>query len=224
MQVAIDGPSGAGKSTVSRACAKELGYIYIDTGALYRAVALFGKRNGVTVADGIVPLLPQIKLDVYPGEGGGEQRIVLNGDDVTQAIRDNDISLIASRVSAVPAVREFLLNTQRGLASRSDCIMDGRDIGSVVLPNADVKIYLTATAETRTRRRLLELTQKGDPLAEADGAFDTLLAQINKRDSDDMNREIAPLTQCDDAVLIETDDLDFAGTVAAVAELVRGRK
>lgn len=229
IKVAIDGPAGAGKSTVARACAKKLGYIYIDTGALYRAVALFclscGRVTSMSESD-VTAVLPDIHISVEAGKDGGEQQVFLNDENVTQAIRRPDISPASSKVSAYPAVREFLLQLQRDLADTArgpatggpvtGCIMDGRDIASTVLPNADVKIFLTASAHERARRRKLELEEKG--IADVD--FDTLLAEINKRDYDDSHRAVSPLTQVADAVLIDTGNLTFEQSISKVTETI----
>ncbi|MFA9379563.1 MAG: (d)CMP kinase [Acetanaerobacterium sp.] len=197
--VAIDGPSGAGKSTIARTVAKKLGYIYVDTGALYRAVGLYMLDAGADTIDArqVSTLLGQV--DVSLRFVAGEQRVFLNGRDVSQRIRENEVSMAASNVSAIPAVRAFLFDLQRNIAAGSNIIMDGRDIGTVVLPHADVKIFLTASPEERARRRCGELAEKGTPIA-----YETVLDEIITRDNNDANREIAPLKKADDAVVVDT--------------------
>ena len=204
VSIAIDGPSGAGKSSLAKALAKDLGYVYVDTGAMYRSIGLYAVRAGVDPhdAEAVAALLPQIKLDIRLLDG--TQHVYLNGEDVSEAIRAEQIGMAASAVSAHPAVRAFLLETQRGLAADQNVLMDGRDIGTVVLPNATVKIYLTASAEARAERRRKELEQKGQP---ADYA--TVLADIQQRDYQDTHRAIAPLKQADDAILVDTSDIDL---------------
>ena len=215
--IAIDGPSGAGKSTLARALAKALGYLYVDTGAIYRTVGLAAFRTGTDPEDGtaVTALLPGLDIGLGYGEDG-EQRMYLNGEDVSQAIRQHEISRYASCVSALPQVRAFLLDRQRQLASEHDVVMDGRDIGTVVLPRADVKIFLTAAPEARARRRLLELQQRGE---QAD--FDTILADIRLRDRQDQNRPIAPLRQAPDAVLLDTTHLDLEESLQAMLSLIK---
>lgn len=202
--VAIDGPVGAGKSSIAKECAKRLGFIYVDTGALYRCIGLFCDRNGVNIDDAsrVEAALSHITLDVKIKNG--TQHVYLNGYDVSEEIRLPEISMAASKVSAIPAVREYLLQFQRDLAASQNVIMDGRDIGTVVLPNAEVKIYLTADAEVRAKRRYDELIAKGNNVT-----FESVLADLNQRDHNDMTREIAPLKQADDAVLADTTKLDF---------------
>ena len=215
--IAIDGPSGAGKSTLARALAKALGYLYVDTGAIYRTVGLQACRTGVDPEDrdGVIALLPGLDISLGYGEDG-VQRMFLNGEDVSQAIRQHEISRYASCVSALPEVRAFLLDRQRQLAAEHDVVMDGRDIGTVVLPQADVKIFLTAAPEARARRRLLELQQRGE---QAD--FDTILADIRLRDQQDQNRPIAPLRQAPDAVLLDTTQLDLEESLQAMLSLIK---
>ncbi len=202
--VAIDGPVGAGKSSIAKECAKRLGFIYVDTGALYRCIGLFCDRNGVNIDDAsrVEAALSHITLDVKIKNG--TQYVYLNGYDVSEEIRLPEISMAASKVSAIPAVREYLLQFQRDMAASQNVIMDGRDIGTVVLPNAEVKIYLTADAEVRAKRRYDELIAKGNNVT-----FDSVLADLNQRDRNDMTREIAPLKKADDAVLADTTKLDF---------------
>ncbi len=201
ISVAIDGPAGAGKSTIAKAASAKLGFIYVDTGALYRAVGLFALRQGLTVLDEeTVPSLLD-GLTVTLGFVDGTQRVFLNGEDVSEAIRQNEVSMAASRVSAIPAVRAFLFELQQKIARENNIIMDGRDIGTVVLPHAQAKIFLTASAEERAKRRFLELKEKGQEVA-----YDALLAEIKQRDHNDSTRAIAPLKQAEDAVLIDTSE------------------
>ena len=204
INIAIDGPGGAGKSTIARAVAAELGFIYVDTGALYRAVGLNALRHGIDTRniDGIVKMLDE--TDVSLSFVDGEQRVMLNGEDVSTAIRLPEASMAASNVSAIPAVRQFLFDLQRKIAEENNCLMDGRDIGSVVLPNADLKLFMTASPETRAQRRFDELKAKGE-----DVKYSEILDELNKRDYQDSHREIAPLKQADDAILFDTSDLSF---------------
>lgn len=204
ISVAIDGPAGAGKSTLARRLAAEFGYIYVDTGAMFRAVGLYVLRAGKDPKDSaaVNALLPEITLRLASIEG--EQHIYLNGEDVSKAIRTEEAGMAASAVGANPAVRAFLLDQQRKMAETQNVLMDGRDIGTVVLPNATVKIFLTASAEARAERRRKELEEKGQP---AD--FATVLADIEQRDYQDTHRAIAPLKQADDAILVDTSDIGF---------------
>lgn len=213
--VAIDGPSGAGKSTIARAVAQQLGYLYIDTGALYRSIGLFVLRQGADAAAAgqVEALLPQIDLKLC--HENGEQQVYLNGENVSREIRRPPVSMAASQVAAHPAVRQFLLELQRKIARENNVIMDGRDIGTVVLPGAQVKIFLTASAEERARRRLLELRQKGEELT-----FEEVLKDIEKRDYNDSHRETAPLRQAPDAVLADTSALDLEGAVELVRDII----
>ena len=203
--MAIDGPSGAGKSTLARALAKELGFVYVDTGAIYRSVGYFARQRGVDPADeaAVEALLPEIRLEMLYGEDG-LQHMILNGQDVTREIRLPEISLYASRVSAIPAVRAFLLEMQRGMARTHSVIMDGRDIGTVVLPQADVKLFLTASAEDRARRRFLELEERGTP-----EPYEKLLEEMRERDRNDTSRAAAPLRAAEDAVVLDTTGNTF---------------
>ena len=204
INIAIDGPSGAGKSTSARAAAKELGFIYVDTGALYRAVGVAALKQGVATSD------PKAVADLLPGLTitlrfeAGEQKVYLNGEDVSKTIRLPEASMAASDVSAVPAVRAFLFDLQKTLARENNCIMDGRDIGTVVLPDAFLKVFMTASAEVRAQRRFNELKAKGE-----DPDFETLKAEIIERDWRDSHREIAPLKQADDAFLLDTSDMSI---------------
>ena len=204
ISVAIDGPAGAGKSTLARRLAADFGYIYVDTGAMFRTIGLYALRAGKEPKDNeaVDALLPNITLEFAFIEG--EQHIYLNGEDVSTAIRTEEVGMAASAVGANPAVRAFLLEMQRDMAKTQNILMDGRDIGTVVLPNATVKIFLTASAEARAERRRKELEEKGQP---AD--FATVLADIRQRDYQDTHRAIAPLKQADDAILVDTSDIGF---------------
>lgn len=198
--IAVDGPSGAGKSTLAKLLAKELGFLYVDTGAIYRTVGLKAYREGVDPEDGaaVTALLPGLNIELKYG-GDGLQHMYLDGEDVTDAIRQHEISRYTSCVSAIPAVRDFLLERQRELARTHDVIMDGRDIGTVVLPDADLKLFLTASAEDRAQRRYAELREKGIATD-----FETVLADMATRDKNDASRAAAPLRQAEDAVLVDT--------------------
>ena len=216
ISVAIDGPSGAGKSTMAKRLAAELGYTYVDTGAMYRAIGLYAVRHGVGPKDqpGVEALLPEIHLDITMEEG--TQHIFLNGEDVSAAIRAEEIGMAASSVAANPAVRAFLLETQRALARSRDVLMDGRDIGTVVLPDATVKIFLTADAEVRARRRWLEQRQKG-----VEEPYEQVLAAVRLRDYQDSHREVAPMRRAPDAWLCDSSALDFEETVAILLRYIR---
>lgn len=219
ISVAIDGPVGAGKSTVARESAKRLGFIYADTGALYRSVALFVNRKGFSEEQedyrkNVVSLLPEIT--VTPVLIDGEQRMYLCGEDVSDAIRAPEISMAASTVSSIPEVREFLLGLQRDIAKANNVLMDGRDIGTVVLPSAQLKIFITAAPEIRAKRRFQELVNKG-----VETTFDQVLGDLNRRDYQDSHRAVAPLKMAQDAVLLDTSELDFEQTVQRVVELAR---
>ena len=218
ISIAIDGPSGAGKSSLAKRLAAELGYVYVDTGAMYRSIGLYALRQGVDPhsAPAVTALLPQIGLDIRPGTGA--QQILLNGEDVTEAIRAEQVGMAASAVSAIPAVRAFLLDTQRGFAKSQNILMDGRDIGTVVLPDATVKIFLTASSEARAQRRLKELLDKG---AVAD--YETVLADIRQRDERDTHRAVAPLKQAEDAVVLDTSHIDFEASYALLKQTVLAR-
>lgn len=215
ISVAIDGPSGAGKSSLAKRLAADLGYVYVDTGAMYRSIGLYAVRQGVDLhdADAVAALLPGIQLDIRLVEG--VQHVYLNGEDVSEAIRAEEIGMAASAVSAHPQVRAFLLETQRGLAANQNVLMDGRDIGTVVLPQATVKIFLTASAEARARRRCKELQEKGQP-----AELETVLADIRQRDYQDTHREVAPLKQADDAILVDTSDIDFDQSFAVLKRTI----
>lgn len=216
ISVAIDGPSGAGKSSLAKRLAADLGFVYVDTGAMYRAIGLYAVRQGADLHDAaaVAALLPQIRLDIRLE--GGAQHVYLNGEDVSTAIRAEQIGMAASAVSAHGPVRDFLLETQRSLAAGQNVLMDGRDIGTVVLPNATVKIFLTASAEARARRRCKELQDKGQP---ADYA--TVLADIRQRDEQDTHRAIAPLRQAADAIRIDTSEIDFEQSVALLKRTIQ---
>ena len=214
--IAIDGPAGAGKSTIARALARKLGYIYVDTGALYRSIGLYCTEAGVPLEDkaAVTAALEQIRVELRYVDG--VQRVLLNGRDVSEEIRRPEISLAASSVSAMDTVRAFLFDLQRNMALEHDVVMDGRDIGTVVLPQADVKIFLTAAAEARARRRLLELQQRGQ---QAD--FDTILHDIILRDEQDEHRPIAPLRRAEDAVLLDTTQLNLEQSLQQLLHLVK---
>lgn len=213
--VAIDGPVGAGKSSVAREAAKRLGYVYCDTGALYRAVGLFCVRNFADLSDGaaVAAQLDKIKLDIRLEDGA--QHVYLNGEDVSEEIRLPEISMAASSVSAVPEVRAALLGIQRDIAENNSVIMDGRDIGTVVLPNADVKIFLTADAEIRAQRRYEELSAKGK-----DVLYDDVLREMKERDYKDVHRDISPLRRAEGAILADTSELDFNASVELVCGII----
>ena len=216
--IAIDGPAGAGKSTMARQLARELGFVYVDTGAIYRSVAYFMLLMGISPkdTDGVTRLIDDVNLQIVYADGA--QRMILNGQDITDELRTPEISKAASLVSAQKVVRSFLLDMQRDVARTHNVIMDGRDIGTVVLPRADVKIYLTASAEVRANRRLLELQQKGEKTSYA-----KVLQEIMQRDKQDMTRPIAPLKKAADAVELDTSALSIDQSVAAMEEII-GRK
>lgn len=217
--IAIDGPSGAGKSTLAKALAARLGFLYVDTGAIYRTVGLYVARQGGDCGDPqqVLPRLPELQLSLTYG-ADGLQHMLLAGEDVTQAIRENQVSRYASQVSAYPAVRAFLLEMQRNLARTHDVIMDGRDIGTVVLPDATVKIYLTASAEARAKRRWLELHEKGDPIT-----LEQVLEDVQQRDYNDTHRDVAPLRQAEDAVLVDTTECDLEESYQLLLKTIRER-
>lgn len=215
VSVAIDGPAGAGKSTLARRLAAQLGYIYVDTGAMYRAVGLYALRAGQDPKDNaaVEGLLPQISLRLDCPDG--EQHIYLNGEDVSRAIRTEKAGMAASAVGANPAVRAFLLETQRQMARTQNVLMDGRDIGTVVLPDAAVKIFLTASPEARAARRWKEYQEKGQQVS-----YEQVLEDVRQRDYQDTHREAAPLRQAEDAVLLDTSELDFEQSLAAMAAII----
>lgn len=217
--IAIDGPSGAGKSTIARRCASAFDFLYVDTGAIYRAVGLASLRAGVDrkSASEVSCILPGLAIDLLYNDSG-EQRMFLNGEDISDAIRLPEVSICASDVSALPVVRSYLLEMQRQIARTHHVIMDGRDIGTVVLPNADLKIFLTASAEARAQRRLKELREKG-----IDTDFQSVLQDILYRDEQDSTRETAPLRRAEDAVLVDTTELNFEESFSAVSQLILER-
>lgn len=214
--VAIDGPAGAGKSTIAKKASEELGFIYVDTGALYRAVALACIDGNISIDDtpAVEKLLPG--LDIRIIFFNGEQHILLNDNDVSERIREENVSMAASRVSAIPSVRGYLLDLQRDFAKRDNVIMDGRDIGTVVLPNAQVKIFLTASPEVRARRRVLQLEEKG---MEAD--FDKILFDIVQRDYNDTNRKTAPLKPAENAVTVDTTELTLDEVIEKIVSIIK---
>ena len=219
ISIAIDGPSGAGKSSVARSIAEKMGLIYVDTGAIYRTVGLAAYRRGILSHDRerVLEMLPELNIELKHGTDGA-QHMFLDGEDVSGEIRLPVISLYASDVSAFPEVRAYLMEMQRSLARTHDVIMDGRDIGTVVLPNAGLKIFLTASSRSRAERRLLELRQKGQ-----DVSFEEVLRDIEYRDKNDSSRAAAPLKAAEDAVLVDSTELDFAQTCQAVEKLIRER-
>lgn len=215
--IAVDGPSGAGKSTMAKRLAAKLGYLYVDTGAIYRTLGLFALKRGVDPADagGVEGLLPQVSIRMDYG-ADGLQHMYLGQEDVTEAIRTPAVSRAASQVSAHPAVRAYLLEMQRGMARNHNVIMDGRDIGTVVLPDADVKIFLTATAEDRARRRFEELQERG-----TDTDYDTVLREVIERDERDSGRAAAPLRRAEDALLVDTTGNSLEESFEALLQTIR---
>ena len=217
--IAVDGPAGAGKSSLSKKLAAAYGLVYLDTGAIYRTVGLACFQRGIDRKDeaAVSAVLPELDIQIrYDKEG--QQRMILNGEDVSEAIRMPEISICASDVSALPACRAFLLDMQRRFAREYNVILDGRDIGTVVLPDADLKIYLTASCEARAQRRFLELQGKG-----VEANYDEVLRDIILRDEQDMNRAIAPLRQAEDAVLVDTSELNLEESLEALCRLVDKR-
>ena len=214
--VAIDGPSGAGKSSVSKEAAKRMGFIHIDTGALYRSLAYSAIKNKININDEISlkNMLNMTKINIEFQDG--VQNVILNGENVNDKIRTEEVSKGASDISKIPMIRAFLLDLQRDLARENNVVMDGRDIGTVVLPNADVKIFITASPEQRAERRYKELLAKGEKVV-----YNDILEKLIYRDHQDTHREIAPLKPCDDAVIIDTSDLDFSQSVNAVLDVIR---
>lgn len=216
VNVAIDGPAGAGKSTVARGAAKELGYIYVDTGALYRTVALAAQRNGALGnEDAVQDLLGKITVELKFDENS-EQKVYLNGEDVSSLIRTPEISMAASKVSQIPAVRAFLLELQRSIARSKNVIMDGRDIGTVVLPDADVKIFLFASPECRAQRRYKELIEKGENVA-----YEDVLKDVNDRDYQDSHREIAPLKPTEESVMADTTGKALPESIDMIVSVIK---
>lgn len=216
ISIAIDGPAGAGKSTIAKEASKRLSYIYVDTGALYRAIAYYMIKNNINENKFIVLSLKDIKIDL--NFINGEQRVFLCGEDVSEKIRTPEISMNASKISAIPEVRNFLLDLQRNIAKNNNIIMDGRDIGTVVLPFADVKIFLTASIEKRARRRYIELVQKGI-LCD----YDEVLKDMKKRDSDDSNRKTAPLKPADDAIIIDTSECSLEESIELILNTIKNK-
>lgn len=214
-KIALDGPSGSGKSVMAKAVAKKLGIVYVDTGALYRAIGLYMYRQGVDKNDSetIKTKLSEIDVKLAMGEEG--QQVMLNGENVNGYIREPEISMYASKVSAIPEVRSFLLGLQRDTAKHNNVIMDGRDIGTVIFPDAEVKIFLFARDEVRAERRYKELCEKG-----VSTTFEEVLADMQKRDSDDRNREIAPAVAADDAVKLDSSELTLEETVSAILHII----
>lgn len=219
LSIAIDGPAGAGKSTLARSLAQEINFIYVDTGAIYRTLGLFASKNekNCSNASDVLPLLSQIQIRMAH-EADGVQHMYLQGEDVTQEIRQNRVSQYASQVSAIPEVRSFLLDMQRDLAQNHNVVMDGRDIGTVVLPDANLKIFLTASAEMRAKRRQKELSEKGTPVP-----YEQLLQEMVLRDEADRNRSIAPLRQAEDAVRLDTSELNLEESLVALQTIVKER-
>ena len=215
VSVAIDGPAGAGKSTLARRLAAELGYIYVDTGAMFRTIGLYALRAGKDPKDNeaVNALLPEISLKF--AFIGGEQHIYLNGEDVSTAIRTEEVGMAASAVGANPEVRAFLLGMQRDMAKTQDVLMDGRDIGTVVLPDATVKIFLTASPEARATRRWKEYQQKGGEVS-----YEEVLADVRQRDYQDTHRAAAPLRQADDAQLLDTSEMNFEQSLEAMKKMI----
>lgn len=216
--VAIDGPSGAGKSTLARAAAERLGILYVDTGAIYRTIGLYVRRHGINPKDtaAVLAALPDIRIGM-DHDADGMQRMLLNGEDVTADIRLPEISMYASAVSAIQGVRDFLMEMQRSLARERSVIMDGRDIGTVVLPDADVKIFLYADVEVRAKRRELELRQRGTPKP-----YEEVLREMEERDYNDTHRAAAPLRAADDAIMVDTSSMDFDASLALLLDVIRG--
>ncbi len=217
ISVAIDGPSGAGKSSLARRAAKTLGFVYVDTGAIYRTVAFYCSENGISPDDSaaVAAALPQMQIQIDYSEDG-TQRMLLGQRDVSEQIRTPEISMLTSAVAAVPEVRAYLLDMQRKLAQVRSVIMDGRDIGTVVLPNATVKIYLTAAPEARAQRRCKELRDKG-----MDVTFEEILKGVQERDYNDTHRDISPLKRADDAHLVDTTCLDFEESLDVLVKVIR---
>ena len=218
INIAIDGPSGAGKSTISKAVAEKLGYIYIDTGALYRAVGYYALTKGVNLSQSeqICALLPQLQVEIIYEDG--VQKVLVNGTDVSGKIRTPEVSMAASAVSAVPQVREFLFDLQKNLAKSHNAVMDGSDIGTVVLPQADVKIFLTADARERARRRYEELLEKGEKTT-----YENVLQDVQQRDFNDSNRSTAPLKQAEDAILVDTTGNSLEQSIQQMLNVIQTR-
>ena len=219
--IAIDGPGGAGKSTISKAIAKKMGIVYVDTGALYRTVGYYARECGVSVENAkkseyMTKLLPEISVDIKYYDA--TQHVLLNGVDLGDKIRQPEISMYASAVSTVPEVRAFLLEAQRNIAKNNNVIMDGRDIGTVILPNADVKIFLTASEECRAMRRYNELIERGQSVT-----YEQVLSEMNERDTQDSSRKIAPAKPADDAIILDTTGFEFEDSVNAILEIIKNK-
>lgn len=219
IRIAIDGPSGSGKSTLAKAVARELGIVYVDTGALYRAIGYHAFTRGVSPTDAtaVEALLPEIKLDIKYEDG--TQFVYLNGENLGERIRQPQISMYASAVSAIPAVRAFLLEMQKDIARKNSVVMDGRDIGTVIIPDADVKIFLSASNERRAQRRTEELHAKG-----IEARYEDVLADMIERDKNDSSRDIAPAVPADDAVLMDNSDMTVEESLAEVVRLVNEKR
>lgn len=217
INIAIDGPAGAGKSTIAKACAAKLGYVYVDTGAMYRSIALYMIEHGIDVSDEklVSSEVSSVSLDISYADG--EQRIFLNKKDVTDKIRTPEVSAAASAVSAYQKVRESLLSMQRNIAAKENVIMDGRDIGTTILPNADIKIFLTASADVRGMRRYKELTQKGIKIE-----LESVIEDVKKRDKADMTRAVSPLRMASDAILIDSSDMSIDQVEEKIVSYVNG--
>ena len=216
IQIAIDGPGGAGKSTVAKAVAAKLGIVYVDTGALYRTIGYYVRQKNIAPdsREGVAACLPEISINIVYQDGA--QHVYLNGEDLGDKIRTPEMSMYASAVSAIPEVRAFLLDTQRDIAKKNSVIMDGRDIGTVILPEADVKIFLTASEECRAQRRYKELIARGQNVT-----LEDVLAEMNQRDTQDSTRECAPTAAADDAILLDNTGMTFEETVDAIVRLAK---
>lgn len=218
INIAIDGPAGAGKSSVAKSLAAEYGYVYVDTGAMYRALAYKAINNNVDIkeADDIEKMLDDTLLDITYNENG--QRIILDGEDISDKIRTAQISMGASDISAIPYVRVWLLDMQKNLAKKNNCIMDGRDIGTTILPYADVKIFLTASVEERAARRYKELVAKGET-----ATYEEIVEDVKKRDYNDTHRAISPLKKADDAIEVDSTDLNMGQTINEIKRIIDSR-
>lgn len=214
--VAIDGPAGAGKSTISKIVAKNIGYVYVDTGSLYRAISYYMENNSIDANDENAVILSLDKINITLKADTVEQLVYLNGEDVTKKLHTPSISKVTATVAAIPKVREFLFALQKDVTKTNNIIMDGRDIGTVVLPNADLKIYLTASAEQRAKRRQKEFIESGKEFN-----FEEVLAQIVQRDNQDMSRELSPLKQADDAILVDTSDIDLEQSIKKIGDIIK---
>ncbi len=216
IKIAIDGPSGAGKSTLAKNLATELGIVYVDTGALYRSIGLFVKRKGIDPKDGaaVSAVLPEISVELKYVDGA--QHVFLGDEDVSSLIRTGEMGMYASAVSAIPEVRQFLFKTQRDMCDRGGVIMDGRDIGTVIMPDADVKLFVIASPEARARRRFEELCAKGETCT-----YEGVLADIKKRDANDSGRDIAPAVPAEDAIMLDNSDMEYPETLATALRIIR---